>query len=184
MCPFRKYWYALLILAVTQTAALVWMVGDRVALLSSGREIVLETVPVDPRSLFRGDYVRLRYKISSIDQTLWAEGARFERNDEVYVTLRAKGRAHPEVISVGKNRPGTLKADELVIRGRVTYAGKKLSVRYGLERYYVPEGEGKRLERMVGKNNFSVLAAISGAGEAAIKGLMIDGALKYEEPLF
>ena len=33
------------------------MIWERAALLANGREIVLEVVPVDPRTLFRGDYV-------------------------------------------------------------------------------------------------------------------------------
>ena len=33
-------------------------------LLSNGQLILLELVPVDPRSLMQGDYMRLRYAIS------------------------------------------------------------------------------------------------------------------------
>ena len=35
--------------------------------LLTGKEVLLKTVPVDPRDLFRGDYVVLRYDISTID---------------------------------------------------------------------------------------------------------------------
>ena len=35
-------------------------------LLSNGQLILLELVPVDPRSLMQGDYFRLRYEISEI----------------------------------------------------------------------------------------------------------------------
>ena len=185
-----KYWFLLALVAAAQILALIWMVGGRVSLLSSGREVVLETVPVDPRSLFRGDYVRLRYNISSIDGKFIASGSDFKRNDPAYVTLQIRDKKPAKLVGVGKRIPLDLKPDEIVIRGRVTSFWKgrdkkrKVRLRFGLERYYVPEGEGKRLERMVGKNNFAVLAAVAGDGEAAIKGLMIDGKLQFEEPLF
>ena len=46
------------------------MVIDRVRLLTSGREITLPIVPVDPRDLFRGEYVRLGYDIGSVPARL------------------------------------------------------------------------------------------------------------------
>ena len=42
------------------------MVIDRVRLLKTGREITLPIVPVDPRDLFRGEYVRLGYDIGRV----------------------------------------------------------------------------------------------------------------------
>ena len=57
-------------------------------------------------------------------------------------------------------------------------------IKYGIESYFVPEGEGKRLEDLVRERKLQVLVAVGADGEAAIKGLLIDGALQYEEPLF
>ena len=37
------------------------MVFQRAAILRDGKEVRLEVVPVDPRDLFRGDYVVLGY---------------------------------------------------------------------------------------------------------------------------
>lgn len=188
---FRKYWFALVIVALAQTLALVWMVAGRVSLLSSGREIVLETVPVDPRSLFRGDYVRLGYKISRLEgEDLPPELALKRKRDVIYLTMLAEGRKPAKLVTASLQKPTKLKPNEVVIRGRVTSNWRRapdkrlVRVRYGLERYYVPEGKGKALERMVGKNNFAVLVAVADDGEAAIKGLMIDGVVQYEEPLF
>jgi len=59
MTATRKVRLALAILALAQTGVLAAMVIDRVRLLTSGREITLPIVPVDPRDLFRGEYVRL-----------------------------------------------------------------------------------------------------------------------------
>jgi uncharacterized membrane-anchored protein len=56
-------------------------------------------------------------------------------------------------------------------------------VRYGIESYFVRQGEGPRLEALARERKLSVLVAVDKAGIAAIKGLIIDGKLQYEEPL-
>ena len=63
----KKYAIALLIVAAAQTAALGWIIAARVNLINTGQEVVLNIITVDPRSLFRGDYVILSYGISRLD---------------------------------------------------------------------------------------------------------------------
>ena len=63
----RNLWIAIAVVALGQAAVLGWMIWDRASLLANGREVVLEVIPVDPRSLFRGDYVILGYDISRFD---------------------------------------------------------------------------------------------------------------------
>ena len=41
-----------------------YSVAEKEELLQNGRLVLLELVPVDPRSLMQGDYMTLRYKIS------------------------------------------------------------------------------------------------------------------------
>lgn len=55
---------------------------------------------------------------------------------------------------------------------------------YGIESYFVPEGEGKALEDMVRERALSVIVAIDRDANAAIKGLVIAGERIYDEPLF
>ena len=59
-----------------------------------------------------------------------------------------------------------------------------MGVRYGIESYFVPEGQGKRLEALAREKRMAALIAVDARGNAAIKGLIIDGKLQYEEPLF
>lgn len=56
-----------------------------------------------------------------------------------------------------------------------------VGVRYGLESYFVPQGEGKKIEA-TGKARLEVVAAVAPSGQAAIKRLLIDGKPAYEEP--
>ncbi len=48
-----------------------------------------------------------------------------------------------------------------------------LNVRYDIENYFVPEGEV-----------VSILVAVDESGAAGIKGVLVDGELRYEETLF
>ncbi len=57
-------------------------------------------------------------------------------------------------------------------------------MRYGIESYFVPEGQGPRLEALARDKKMAALIAVDSGGNAAIKGLVIDGVLQYEEPLF
>jgi uncharacterized membrane-anchored protein len=59
-----------------------------------------------------------------------------------------------------------------------------ISVSYGIERFYVPEGEGRAIEADMRERPFGILAAVASDGTAQTKALM-DGETKlYEEPLY
>ena len=52
--------------ALVQVALLTVMIVDRVQILRDGKEVTLQSRPVDPRDLLRGDYVVLGYDISQL----------------------------------------------------------------------------------------------------------------------
>ena len=56
-----------IILLVTAAIVLVMVnygIWQREGIISSGRTVLLELAPVDPRSLMQGDYMALRYKVA------------------------------------------------------------------------------------------------------------------------
>ena len=152
-----------------------------------GQTVVLQTVPVDPRDLFRGDYVILGYKISTIvggpppASTPTPQLTRsyrvpdlpyISRGDTVYVKLEEssdEGVWVPTAVSRGFPSDWTV-----FIKGTATSAspGHDLTVRYGIESYFVPEGQGRVIERA---SDVKVEAAVNGFGDAVIKGLIVDG---------
>ena len=77
-----------------QCALLVLMVADRVRILREGREVTLQTRPVDPRDLLRGDYVVLGYDISQLPAGALAGPADGRANPVVFVKL-APNRRRP-----------------------------------------------------------------------------------------
>jgi uncharacterized membrane-anchored protein len=186
MTPSRRnMWIGIAAVALAQAAVLIWMIGERVHLLSTGREVVLEVVPVDPRSLFQGDYVALGYDITRVPIT----EAKLRRGSVLYVTLQ-QASDHWHAIAASTKKPENLPPDQVVIKGRVDYASTptpvapgQANVHYGIEDYFVPEGTGRELEKLVGQKKLDALIAIDGSGNAGIKGLMVEGKRVYEEPL-
>ena len=49
----------ILIVVALQSAALAYMIVDRQAMLNAGRVVTLKVAPIDPRDIFRGDFVIL-----------------------------------------------------------------------------------------------------------------------------
>ncbi|TYL75510.1 GDYXXLXY domain-containing protein [Bradyrhizobium cytisi] len=174
-----------------QCALLVLMVADRVKILREGREVTLQTRPLDPRDLLRGDYVVLGYDISQVPAGALAGQPTAERNPIVFVKLAPDANGLYQAVSVHA-APVTVAAPEVLIRGRVVYScgssGRtlcdKLQIRYGLESYFVPEGEGKTLEQARNQQKLRVVAAVLPSGRAAIKRLLLDGQPVYEEPWY
>ena len=176
---------------LVQCVLLVLMVADRMQILREGREVTLQTQPVDPRDLLRGDYVVLRYDISQLPAGALAGQSSAERNPIVFVKLAPNVAGVYEAVSVHA-APVAVTAPEILIRGRVTYSCgstnrtfcDKLTIRYGLESYFVPEGEGRKLEQARNQQKLRVVAAVLPSGRAAIKRLLLDGEPVYEEPWY
>jgi uncharacterized membrane-anchored protein len=174
---------------------LLALVEQRARILRGGTEIRLKTVPVDPRDLFRGDYVILAYPISTVEADTAGKPA-FERGERVYVSLGRDEQGFAKATGVARDWP---KGGDgaVVIAGRVTSTSacatnangdfdcsvqrNRLRIAYGIESYFVPQGEGKAIET-TDKARIEVVAAVSSSGEAAIKRLLIDGKPVYAEP--
>ncbi len=187
-------WPLVVVVALVQTAVLGSMIWDRVTLLKTGREVVVDVVPVDPRSLFRGDYVILNYAISQIDLND-VEGEP-KRGDVVYVTLEkpSDGNAWAPVAAVKEKQVQNAK-HQVVVRATVTGRSsrqieetkervKTLRLKYGAERYFVEEGKGKVIEKQITDKKIQVVWAVNASGTAAVKALMVDGVRVYDEPLY
>ena len=183
----------LTIAAAAMTVVLVAMVGAKQYTLETGTQIQLETRPVDPRSLFRGDYVRLRYVISLLDLNDLPGDKEFETGDAIYVVLKP-GDPYWTPVSVHRSRPEAGNG-EVVIKGRVAYHWKnpgtgkvpprdQIDATYGIESYFVPEGEGRELEDPSQIGRISILAAVDRFGNAAIKQVLVDGEPRFTEKLF
>ena len=138
--------------------------------LRSGKEVLLKTIPVDPRDLFRGDYVILSYEISRIELDEILNSYEFKKNDKVFVSLDidADNKGSFKDVSINKPKKG------LFIEGAIEDVRReRLNIKYGIESYFVPEGRGRVIERNL-KNTYTKVV-IDKFGRAVIKGLIING---------
>jgi uncharacterized membrane-anchored protein len=192
---FRRIPRVLLFAAagLIQVALIAVMVFDRIGILRDGREVSLQTRPVDPRDFLRGDYVVLNYDISSVAAAELKDQPASGKHTSVYVTLTPNAEGFHAATSVHRG-PVAVTAPDVLIRGRVVSGANcgpdrnlfcaRLQLNYGIERYFVPEGEGGQIEQGRRNGKVTIVAAVTPAGRAAIKRLLMDGKPVYDEPLF
>ena len=159
-----KPWARIAFLSVvaTQLVFLIGFIGVREAALHTGTEVVLQTVPVDPRSLLQGDYAILDYEIADLPEYLHQVSV----GDTVYVELWQD----QDVWGAGyysdwhSNLEG-----KTFIKGRVDRRGH---ADFGIGTYFVPEGTGRIIERA---QDVKVVVSVDDDGNAVIKDLLVDG---------
>ncbi len=194
--PLNNIVFRIITIALIHTFILGWMVWDRVSLLRNGQEIRLSVEPVDPRDLLRGDYIILRFGISQIDTRQVDMDRDFHRGELIFVGLKKLKDGTWKAISINHQKP-QVKSDIVFIKGKVKYVSKSkrlttglnkkhssVSIKYGMEKYFIPQGDGPKLEALRNEKVLNILAAVSDSGEAGIKALLVRGKQVYEEPFF
>lgn len=165
----------LLVTVVAQIAILLGMIALRGVPLVTGQTVLVRVQPVDPRDLFRGDYVILSYDFSRVP----SEGIQGLSDSErgswkklegrpVYVTLVPDSNGthyRAEKVTVVKPARG------LFLKGQMERYG---SMKFGIESYFLQEGTGRAYEQAIRDRKLSAELAVSSSGQAALRGLRID----------
>ncbi|SDZ77590.1 GDYXXLXY domain-containing protein [Microbulbifer marinus] len=144
--------------------------------LWTGEEIRLKTIPVDPRSLFRGNYARLEYDFSQLDASMFADGKKLREGEVVYVQLQPKKSGLHEVSGVSLKKPD----EGVFLRGRVTGTwwrdtGSSYRIKYGIEAFFAPKEKALGLESDL-RNGGVAEVMVSGGGRARLKNVVADAA--------
>lgn len=142
-----------MIAALLQVLFLLLIAGSYYSIDYFGKEIKIKTVPVDPRDLLYGDYVTLRYDISTAPlKSYRGDTAELDRGEQkAYVVLQPNSDGYYVVKNVYTEKPDVT-GDQVVLTARaekVWGAGSidNIQLTYGFERYYVQENTGKKLEQ-------------------------------------
>ena len=161
----------LLLVAGLQTAWILGMTITHEHALATGTLISLETMPVDPRDMLRGDYVTLNYKISNVPRNLFTPplSKEISPGKTVYVLLEKRGDFYE--LAEASEKPLSAASGQVMLRGRTEYFWNTNTVRvvYGLERYYVREGTGNL------RGKITVKAVVPASGHAQVKQILVDG---------
>lgn len=175
---------AFLITAVAfQVLVLVFMAGKREYIIRTGTIAYFRTAPLDPRDLFRGDYVRLQYEVSAVphakaDSAVVDPVKKHQYGRTVYAPLIIGEGGLAEVSGLVSEKP----ASGLFLKGRTAVpwrfgilSQEMMAVEYGIEAYYLQEGKGVEIEKQRGTRTtiqtpLEMEVAIGGDGTAVIRG--------------
>lgn len=154
----RSLKMALIAALVFQLAIMAGVVVKGFYPLWVGEEIRLKTQPVDPRDLFRGNYARLNYAFSNLDNPDFLPG------DVIYLPLTREG----DLWTAGEpdhHKP----AEGLFLRGRVSSrpwrGGSRLI--FGIEALFAPKEKALALERQLRDEAVAVIR-VAPNGRAAL----------------
>jgi len=162
----------LLIAALFQLLVLTGMVGLSAMPLWTGEEIKVKTIPVDPRSMFRGNYARLSYDISEVG--IEHANKKLRNGDVVYVSLYQAESGLYEFSKASLTKP----QQGVFLRGRIQthrYDSnqKAYDVKYGIEAFFAPKKKALALENDLRDGGIAVLM-VSSSGKARLKDVIGD----------
>lgn len=138
--------------------------------LWTGQEIKVKTIPVDPRSLFRGNYARLGYEFSTVDSNFFSDEENLRTGEVVYVSLKQDEDGFYTLSSASLEKP----AGEIFLTGRadrIRYRGQKLksyTLNFGIEAFFAPKEKALALENDLRDGGVAVLM-VDDDGRARIK---------------
>ena len=164
---------AILSLVIFQVVVLAYMAANREYIVRYGQVIHLRTAPVDPRAVFRGDFVRLDYELSRVDKSLTdlSESAH-KKGQKVYAELSPIAGDLYGITHLSDTEP----TSDVYMRGRVVrdYPSSVVYVKYGIEQYFVQQGTGIDIETRRGNRDtlqipMEVAVALSANGTAVTK---------------
>jgi uncharacterized membrane-anchored protein len=118
-----------------------------------GEEIILQTVPVDPTDLFRGDYVILRYEAEEVSKSLVDKDVVTEletgRHDlKVYVLLEKKNGIHtPTNVTLKRTEEGVYLKGKLKYLRTNNKQEQVAYIEYSLDKYFLEDNTGHEWEK-------------------------------------
>lgn len=159
---------------IFQFVVLAGMIVMRLLPLVTGDVILLKVIPVDPRDIFRGDYVVLGYDCSQIPsggipglQGSQKYGYDDVQGQTVYVSLAPEPDGkhwRPEKYSTERPKQGKY------LRGQI----QGWQIQYGIESFYVQEGKGREYENAVQNHKLSAEICVTSSGAAVVRSLLIE----------
>jgi uncharacterized membrane-anchored protein len=178
---FRRPGPRLALAAGVQCLLLLSVIGFKQYTIVTGTTVVLQTTPVDPRSLFRGDYVRLAYDISTLDPAIASDG--YIPFGTVFVELAPGDGGIWRAVNVYPNRRPVPDGHVLIRGDAIPIPGgdrplpgtrEESRVTYGIEEVFVPEGSGRAIER-TNPERVTVEVSVDRFGNAIARRVLIDG---------
>ena len=160
----RRRRLVLLGVVAAQIALPLALAAVAAADLAFGREIRLRAQPVDPLDIFRGNYVVLRYDISTLPVQYDTD-----RGERLCVALREEDGewrgtyALPGGPGSGASICGRARSD--------ARAGEQVTIEYGIETYFASAERAKEIERSIAEGRTYAVLDLDDDGSARVKRL-------------
>ena len=147
-----------------QLVVLAGMVVNAALPLWTGTEIRVRTVPVDPRSIFRGNYARLGYDFGTLPEDALAREEDLRVGEVVYVSLEPGDDDEHMFAGASFERP----AEGVFLRGRLVTVTAPYRVRFGIEAFFAPKDRAVELEKDL-RNGGTAVLMVAASGRAALE---------------
>lgn len=148
-----------LIIAITTTIlALVGLAATKGYRLKSGKEVELTITGYDPRDLLSGHYLTFRV-VYDVADVCSENSSKSDLSAHICLSPRFFSWSAPDTNC------------KLFITGKCNY-GRFVA---GIERFYVPEGKAKFLEKQLRDNPASIIIKVTPDGKGQIEDLRIKG---------
>ena len=154
---------ALLAIVCVQLALPLTLAGLAAADLAFGQEIKLKAQPIDPLDVFRGNYVVLRYEISTLPVL-----GEVRRGETVCARLEESNGVWRASYADPGHPSGT------VICGRArddASPGESVGIEYGIETYYASAERAREIESSIASGQLYVIVDLDDDGSARIERL-------------
>ena len=152
-----------------QLIVLAGMVVNAALPLWTGTEIRVRTVPVDPRSIFRGNYARLGYEFGTLPEGALNGEEDLRVGEVVYVRLEPGDDDLYGFAGASLDEPG----EGIFLRGRLASDYPPYRIRYGIEAFFAPKETALALEKDLRDGGTAVLM-VTGGGKAALQNVIPD----------
>ena len=168
------------ILALIQLGLIAIPLADRLDVQMNGEVVSLELVPIDPRDLLRGDYVIINLAIGRLSADL-PGGDGVKPGDTVFVELAPAENGPAQPVRIAKRRS---EAGEVAVEGVIlSVTGTDIGIDFGMDAFFLPEGEGLEIERMA-TDRLLLEVSVAPDGRSLPLNLLIDGKAFRSDAIF
>ena len=160
----------LLILAGLQAVFfLSWSVIEYSKLSNpKAQDILVKTIPIDPRDFISGNYFILRYKFNNIWDFKKKPGNLYKKQGNTIYAILEKEDKYYVLNYISYTKPQKIKQNQAVIKGAVV---KYKRLEYGIEKYFINEGTKEPNTR---EDKIEVLLTIGTDSSPRIKKLYVN----------
>jgi len=114
-----------------------------------GEEIILKAAPVDPRDVFRGDYIELKYEIENIRENQLKDIEIINDDEIIYgfaVLKPSNGYYKLDFITRDKPKKGIFLKCHVSKNNKFNNRKFEFKADYNIDRFYVKENTGQDIE--------------------------------------